>query len=1109
MSNYIIDKVTALQRMDADIDKHKSAANITISMKEAQVTSTRNSSFVNDCVGYISNFYNYADHAVKTICDLQNGINIGNEYKLKTYLNVAPLSYKSQDFLNVYEKASKEFSTNIKNIASTKTFQQITASTVPGYLEKIASSYVTLRDINARARKLALDYATPVIGAEVKKLQDEIEKFRLDSNEKTKKLIENLKAAVAELEECVRKEEEKQALSFIATDEEMNTEFAEDYSLCVGRSALKNQTISFNSKNINYNKTFTVSTLSYTKGYEAGKSSNIKLDISSFDEQKAYNFAENIIMKFLLSYPGQFKKVVALHNQAGSGLLSVMSQAYNCGQNSDFALVKGMDTVANNETSIENVLTMLDNRINEVCSKLGVSGHNDVYSYNAVNDDTAEPIVLVVIKDFPSGLVRSRSLDLFKRVYEQGNKAGIITVVLWDKNQIKENYGEEKRALDMIASLPAAYDLVGNKDGSITYSNFVFTPITKKPNFNSQKFFEKIHTELKKQNNAIGLLDIQSKTGFNNDITRRKNFSESLIIPVGKLGGKPMSLELSSSNKAHVVVNGGTGSGKTAFLHTLILSAAYNYSPAELEINLFDFKDGVGFKMYKEEATRLPHVKFIALENKIEDALEVLEFLNSEMTRRNKLISSISGVSSLKGYNDKAPSLGKPVIPRSLVIIDEYQFLLMNEKCVSILENIARQGRSAGISLVLVSQDVPNESGFTKIKQLLDHRFAFRGSPENVDRLITGAGRRSTELELQKGICFYEANDSMIRSMRVAFSGDDEQLAKNIKFITEETKKRGGYDKNREMQIVGAPKPLLISDYTKVPTIDKTKRTSDYLDKGVFNMILGEYGLTGDPVEYVSNEDNTLLTVVGGYIKSKQIITTIICNHLITLADAYKVKKNADGKVILVDLCDQRRLATVGSPLQDLINKKVEMDDEDDPRLNNLLCYDSDGFDDAVDYVYNVYKKRLEDKNASIDPIELILLGTNYCGKTDRDMSMEQLRQLILNGHKCDIYITVQADTLDSAFAKNVLFQRAGANLVKDLIILSDDSGSSLGIRNALTAISGLIGPRTASEYIKSFEKNPLDSSLCLLVDDGSISKYSHFQYEGKDWLNSFINYLN
>jgi hypothetical protein len=121
---------------------------------------------------------------------------------------------------------------------------------------------------------------------------------------------------------------------------------------------------------------------------------------------------------------------------------------------------------------------------------------------------------------------------------------------------------------------------------------------------------------------------------------------------------------------------------------------------------------------------------------------------------------------------------------------------------------------------------------------------------------------------------------------------------------------------------------------------------------------------------------------------------------------------------------------------------------------------------------------------------------------------MEQLRQLMLNGHKCDIYITVQADTLDSTFAKNVLFQRTGSNLVKDLIILSDDSGSSLGIRNALTAISNLIGPRTASEYIKSFEKNPLDSSLCLLVDDGSISKYSHFQYIEKDWVESFIKCL-
>ena len=68
------------------------------------------------------------------------------------------------------------------------------------------------------------------------------------------------------------------------------------------------------------------------------------------------------------------------------------------------------------------------------------------------------------------------------------------------------------------------------------------------------------------------------------------------------------------------------------------------------------------------------------------------------------LEASFDGVNSLKGYNAMVATgryPDKPKIPRCLIVIDEYQFLLMNEKCVNVLENIARQGRSAGMSLVM------------------------------------------------------------------------------------------------------------------------------------------------------------------------------------------------------------------------------------------------------------------------------------------------------------------------------------------------------------------------------------------------------------------------
>jgi hypothetical protein len=340
--------------------------------------------------------------------------------------------------------------------------------------------------------------------------------------------------------------------------------------------------------------------------------------------------------------------------------------------------------------------------------------------------------------------------------------------------------------------------------------------------------------------------------------------------------------------------------------------------------------------------------------------------------------------------------------------------------------------------------------------------------------------------------------------MRAAFSGDDEELAKNIRKITQKYKGKFAASK---LHIVGAPEPLIVKNFATVPSIDSNVLTSDYINHGVFNLVLGRFGLTGEPVRYVSDEDNTLLTVIGGYLKSKHVITSLICNHLITLSEVSKVKHNSDGKVILIDLCEQRRLVGVASPLNEIINKKCELDDEGEESVfNRLYCYDSDGFADAINYIYDIYEERIRNKDIN-DPIEVILIGANYY--SDAGRVLDRLKDLIANGSKSDIYFTIQMDSFDSAFAKNVLFNRMSPNLVKDVIIVSDDNASSLNVKNAINSISPLLGgSRAVSEVIKSFDKSPLDPSLCLLIDDGRMFKYSYFQFEGNQWIESFMDCL-
>jgi len=178
-----------------------------------------------------------------------------------------------------------------------------------------------------------------------------------------------------------------------------------------------------------------------------------------------------------------------------------------------------------------------------------------------------------------------------------------------------------------------------------------------------------------------------------------------LDVQFGYAGEKQLRFRLGSegtNNFVHALVAGQSGSGKSVFFHTLINNIALNYSPEEVELYLLDFKQGVEFKPYAD--FQLPHARVIAIESEPEFGLSILNNLWSEHERRAKI-----GCSKFEDYNDsKLPRK----LPRIVVIFDEYQMLFdttalgpqLVGRLIQVLENLARQGRSSGIHLVLGSQ---------------------------------------------------------------------------------------------------------------------------------------------------------------------------------------------------------------------------------------------------------------------------------------------------------------------------------------------------------------------------------------------------------------------
>lgn len=188
--------------------------------------------------------------------------------------------------------------------------------------------------------------------------------------------------------------------------------------------------------------------------------------------------------------------------------------------------------------------------------------------------------------------------------------------------------------------------------------------------------------------------------------------AEVLNAYYARANRRPLPLRLSVQNPAlpHALIGGKTGSGKSNLLLSVIYSLAARYRPDDLELYLLDFKQGVEFAtlgpsqhpVTDPRPDWLPHVKVLALESDRTFGLAVLEHLVAEKNRRGALIQGTA--SSIVEYR---ASVGP--MARIVLVVDEFHVLFdgdddVAQRAVAALKDLAKQGRSYGVHVVLASQ---------------------------------------------------------------------------------------------------------------------------------------------------------------------------------------------------------------------------------------------------------------------------------------------------------------------------------------------------------------------------------------------------------------------
>ena len=517
-------------------------------------------------------------------------------------------------------------------------------------------------------------------------------------------------------------------------------------------------------------KTFETPTIMEWMGGQSGQ--NFVINYSNKSANKAEARLNQLVVDMLLSLPSRSINIHFVD-------LAFSAQASFLTRNLD-------EKIYGKLISSSNDWNHLKDSLREKMAK-ALEEYGDVAKYNDSKNRVVVPYDVVVINDYQKCVNEMSDLDA---LFENGHKGGIY-FILMNNLDFKSD-----RDIDSLMALKDFYQVLeaenfGNysKDAFIRCTPILDTPILAKACFNY------INEGAELPQVAVASVDydkILSK-GF-------ETIDKAMVIPVGSSeNGELVDFTIDTVSHIHCFIIGQSGTGKSVFLHDVIIGAMAKYSPDELELYLMDFKiGGVEFNRYRNEK----HVKALLVDNSdIQITLEILRDISNKMRERGKQLRA-SGVSNIVEYNQVNPT---KKMPRIVFIADEchVMFPTMNSKDTKlyreiseILQKIAKEGRSQGVHLVLATQTIAQAEISSEILNNISDFYLLKCSPSDSERLVRGSV--DTTSGLKTGLVLHHDidHDVVFKSTYLPTS----QTLEIIKKINDKTKA----SKNEQFYFVGS-----------------------------------------------------------------------------------------------------------------------------------------------------------------------------------------------------------------------------------------------------------------------------------------------------------------
>lgn len=261
-----------------------------------------------------------------------------------------------------------------------------------------------------------------------------------------------------------------------------------------------------------------------------------------------------------------------------------------------------------------------------------------------------------------------------------------------------------------------------------------------------------------------------------------QNAVSPLLIALGRnVSGSPVYADL--IEMPHLLVAGATGTGKTIFLNTLILSLLYKCTPDNLRMIMVDPKR-VEFQNYND----IPHLLCPVIYD-ANKTINALQWLTREMERRFEVFSEIP-TRNLSTYNQNKSVINSGAqLPYIVFIVDELADLMAakGREIEAGVVRLAQMARATGIHLVLATQRPSVEVITGLIKANITSRVTFQVASQVDSRTVLDTA--GAEKLLGSGdMLFVSAKTAKIRRIQGPYISEKE-VNKVAEFVAEQGKK--------------------------------------------------------------------------------------------------------------------------------------------------------------------------------------------------------------------------------------------------------------------------------------------------------------------------------